>query len=1163
MNEIRWFAVPGGVVRDPAGQITHARLRVLVSPRLDAAQSVAASAMAGWPAQLATLRIVVERKGTTTATPRPIDHVVIPGASSDLWNEFFGPSRAVPVDAPGLPTYDTPEVAASATHAGTISSGYSTSAHTIAGPGGPSSPEAVEAVESTIAPFRDALPPTPEQVATDPMTLPDFHRFLAMLREHPTVMQAIGLVVELHIPIGQLDPTTMEPGRIRVTSPDLETISPWTKYDFDGATFLPAAGSVVRAGRVDLHGAAFLEQVGDRLPEWAVTTFDIDGAVRRLQQVAINPRRTGGAVGAGADVAADGDGGLDPLPPLRSAGLVLLHGERQAAFTARAAGARGRAEQDLRTAELDADALVLGYRVDIKPHGLPWRTLHERVATYTVNDVDIARAVNEENHVKPFAAVRHGTGPLQTDEVVARWGGWSLAVRPPELLPIPGRASGFQAAAMPFRFEWAYDAPDGRLPSLRFGHIYRMRIRVADAAGGGLRVEEPVADEGATDEITYLRYEPIQPPRLATDELSGPGSSLLSLVIRSDPVAQLDVASFAAGRPGLATTDTRSMFAPTTTMELAEQHGMLDTRDDETSYDLVLRALLDGSEPADGDLLAGLADPTSGGVLARALPTPGGLPRELSDERNWIGDWPTLAPKVIALVTASGAQATIQWTNDNHLEVALPPAAEAVIQLSSFMRAGCLDHFEMKHWLRDSPDTAASAGRHPMVTPPVIVRCVHAVRAPLRKVAGTVIARDRTPGQTVALLAPAFDLDTASTGQIDVGAAWEEWQDDPAMGPPVRVTTPPGHVQSITVARAQDRFDDIRHELGDTKHRLVDYSTTAISRFRQFFAADEPDEAFLRQAPLASVHIASTQRPVPPVVAATVPAFRWTGREPAPGAQRIVRTRAGNVLRVELARPWFITGDDERLGVVVASDAASVADAQQPFLSWAGRDPVIDTVAPSRWLAAGQLTGVAPEGPQTIALVEAGSSAAAIVVPFEVSFAEGRWYADIGIDVDPATAYSPMVQLALVRYQRHSAAGLERSAIVRSDIVDLLPDRTLTVDRGPSDVRVTLAGVHPIGITPNRVEVVLESATGADPASPLTALGERTAGVEAWSRVAGASASGVVGDPLPALAVPTDGTRHRVFVRELESIGADPVAASSPYADLAGRTVFADHVELP
>jgi hypothetical protein len=155
-----------------------------------------------------------------------------------------------------------------------------------------------------------------------------------------------------------------------------------------------------------------------------------------------------------------------------------------------------------------------------------------------------------------------------------------------------------------------------------------------------------------------------------------------------------------------------------------------------------------------------------------------------------------------------------------------------------------------------------------------------------------------------------------------------------------------------------------------------------------------------------------------------------------------------------------------------------------------------------------------------------------------------------------------MVRLALVRYQRHSAQGLERSAIVHSDIVNLLPDRTLTVEQGASGVRVTLAGVHPAGITPNVVEVVLESSLGAEPASPLTALGAPTAGVSAWSRVPDAFASGAVGDPLPPLTLPSDGARHRVFVREVESIGADPAAASSAFGELSRRTVFADHIEL-
>ena len=70
-----------------------------------------------------------------------------------------------------------------------------------------------------------------------------------------------------------------------------------------------------------------------------------------------------------------------------------------------------------------------------------------------------------------------------------------------------------------------------------------------------------------------------------------------------------------------------------------------------------------------------------------------------------------------------------------------------------------------------------------------------------------------------------------------------------------------------------------------------------------------------------------------------------------------------------------------------------------------------------------------------------------MLVPFAVTFADDRWFADVGIDLGPDAGYSPMVQLALVRSQRLSEPGMERSGVLRTDIVDLLPDRTLTAAR--------------------------------------------------------------------------------------------------------------------
>ena len=54
-----------------------------------------------------------------------------------------------------------------------------------------------------------------------------------------------------------------------------------------------------------------------------------------------------------------------------------------------------------------------------------------------------------------------------------------------------------------------------------------------------------------------------------------------------------------------------------------------------------------------------------------------------------------------------------------------------------------------------------------------------------------------------------------------------------------------------------------------------------------------------------------------------VPAFRWERTQI--GADRLEHTRRAQQLRVELARPWFQTGEGEQLVLILAPSDTSVA----------------------------------------------------------------------------------------------------------------------------------------------------------------------------------------------------------------------------------------------
>ncbi len=472
----------------------------------------------------------------------------------------------------------------------------------------------------------------------------------------------------------------------------------------------------------------------------------------------------------------------------------------------------------------------------------------------------------------------------------------------------------------------------------------------------------------------------------------------------------------------------------------------------------------------------------------------------------------------------------------------LGPAEEATLEVSSLIDQGATSSFAISNWLHDGGSVSAAEklfadGRHPMATPAQRISVRHAVRAPLGEPAGDLEVQ-REEGATFATVLPEGDpfagIDVASTLAVDVVASWAPVDD--TLDPDV--TDRP--VGRITVGRADTGLADLNHEFGDTKHRMVTYTLTAHSRFRDCFPSTDDEALFRTQGSIGPVIVDSSARPVVPVVRSVVPAFVW--QEEVNDAV-IVRRRLGHRLRIELASPWFTTGDGEQLAVLCGDATASAEVAE--LVTQAGRDPLWLPGVPPRFpLPSGEVEGIMlAEGP-TVMMVLHGV--------FEVG---GSAYADVAF---PDTgSYVPLVQLAVARFQRHSLNELEISPVVRTDFVPLLPDRTLTLTRSEGSIVARLEGMSPSSPRLNRVDSVVEQRVDS-PAGGLS--GSFTVGEgAAWTVVA--SASGKVGDDL-TVALPSGADSVRVRVREVEMIGRETALAAGTVGELDERVVFTDTVEL-
>lgn len=340
---------------------------------------------------------------------------------------------------------------------------------------------------------------------------------------------------------------------------------------------------------------------------------------------------------------------------------------------------------------------------------------------------------------------------------------------------------------------------------------------------------------------------------------------------------------------------------------------------------------------------------------------------------------------------------------------------------------------------------------------------------------------------------------------------------------------------------------DARHEFGDTKHRVVTYTPEAVTRFGEYFVERSlftatpaelvvldpaglvrgfvtvttpdrstaytagsdftvdhdsgtvdlqpagtsiPARAELEVSWLARpatrlgtvprvATIPSSARPRVPEVAGVVPTFGWT--RSTSGTQSI---RSGRGLRVFLKRPWWTSGRDEKLGVVVLSAPPAGPDLDpdvEPYVTQWGRDPVYESMSlPS----AHPGTGHFPDA--TLAVTgldsaEVGGSRLAVAV-HDVSFDAERdvWFADIVVDT--AEAYVPWIRLALARYQPHAVEGLELSPIATVDLMQLTADRILTVNRASGEVTLQGPSYHATeaGRGPGSAQVILEARAAGD-----------------------------------------------------------------------------------
>lgn len=951
----------------------------------------------------------------------------------------------------------------------------------------------------------------------------ELHQIIGLFLDHPALALRLGLRIDLEIPIftGQRLIRIADLNGVPLNGP-VSIPQPWSAVVCDPgrrlfvmATQPDATGIEVIDGMLDLRSDPSGHQ-------YVVTDVDAVGVAEQMATAAGAPAN--GSAPAALPIRRDI--GIVVAQVDRRTRSLEHRLQRMARFD------NGKGVDEVEGAPvLFADDVTTGYRIDVAKDTGEFRSLMRRIATYTIQDSQpskhssVIEAVGE-GWVEPFTPVEqrdeHGKPHLFIGEEVCRWDGWSLAAHRPG--PVVGAEQvGADQVTVPDRQPFPKvpllidtKVEPGTLTRLRYGSTYRFRARSVDLAGNS--IDPTLANSAmATEPFRFLRHEPVPSPTLVPRRPFEAGESLMRLVVRTDGDGNL-----------IGTTCERHIAVPKSSQHLAERHGIFDAAFGPNVPASERDRLLAVAKREAGTFLdpsvispdgvpvkaAGIRVTTNVGAppAKTVLPVPRGeallpgeyvihdtndailpyLPDVVSAGSAWVGlpgttapvvvvpwsdrPWPDTPPHrfVLRAGTTSGSQ-VFPLTKPNGrpmLEVTLAPATEIQVKLSSALTPTGLNVMDS---IDPSLRKAAIAGQLPLLSPAQTITLVHAVRKPiqaptltLQRLLNRSSDDDRPHGSTWARLQGTVAAHAPSSAKVDVVGTWTEIIDrgyGPVLFEPRRSTA--GSVPIDLDDTGTLPFEAI-HDVGDTKRRIITYRPVATTRFREYFVGlEDGDQSLVREGEPVIIDIPSARRPEPPRIHSVMPLLRHT-RSVANGVLTSTQTCVG--VRIYLKRPWFTSGEDERLGVSVATTAGfgnTIAqfDTLRDLVSRWGRDPY-ESSAPGtapHLLPEMILNGKERKDSANIPDNPEGSLGHTIV-GLEVNFDAERdlWFADLELDLVNSQlnlASFPMLRLALVRFQPGTFEfSPECSPLVHTDFIPLLPNRTLRAQKVDNQIVLSVQG---------------------------------------------------------------------------------------------------------
>ena len=610
-----------------------------------------------------------------------------------------------------------------------------------------------------------------------------------------------------------------------------------------------------------------------------------------------------------------------------------------------------------------------------------------------------------------------------------------------------------------------WKAEPGTLPTLRFGHGYRVRARAMDLAGNAVALDKAADDEAQPvgQELVYRRFEPVPAPtfvlRARLDAVANAGEASDRMVVRTENSAEsLDTTAGVAGGE-------RRLRPPRASVGLAESHGFLDDaagrpradlygelrdRDTRSSSQRIPRARSSSPRPTRS---SSRTSPTRS--RGRRASRPAGCVGRLRNAAavHFKDEWPAAVGLRIAVEDGDGPPSGMRPAGCSSCNwprrtwCAARSAAGSPKTTSSSWPCGtgfangstsCADRPARLMHLTDELDEAARRGARGWALdadPAARTRARSAVRQPLGRPWFADLRAERAAAGTATRFTGVLAVHGKSTSRIDLLARWTE-PSDLADGNPPDLAVPHGRsptnscstscplpatrwccaretgrsactaptttASASRASRACGTSSTIRATAGCATPRA-----RATTRFREYFPPDDPGD-FTRTGEEIVVDVPASARPAAPQPLYAMPTFGWERQEhTGVRVSRRWRRRAADPVCAALV----LVGRRRAAGRRRARPRWTSGPAGSCATTSRSGDATPSSTAPlpsellMQFPAAAEIAG-------PLILAELGDGHTVHVATHRVDYDADRdaWFCDV--EIRPGASYRPFVRLA-------------------------------------------------------------------------------------------------------------------------------------------------------